>query len=65
MVRGNDLEQALKELKRKINRDGIFAKIKDRSESKPSVRRRNKRRKSLQRVKKNERRQREKVQLYQ
>jgi small subunit ribosomal protein S21 len=51
MVHNGDMDTALRELKRKMLRDGIFRTLKDR-EAKASVRRRNKKAKELRRLKK-------------
>ncbi|MBW1740579.1 MAG: 30S ribosomal protein S21 [Deltaproteobacteria bacterium] len=49
-VVGNDLEKAMKVLKRKLQRDGVFRRLKaKRSYEKPSERRRRKRRESERR----------------
>ncbi|MEE9566606.1 MAG: 30S ribosomal protein S21 [Desulfobacteria bacterium] len=49
-VVGNDLEKAMKVLKRKLQRDGLFRRLKaKRSYEKPSERRRRKRRESERR----------------
>ena len=54
VVRDGNLDEALRILKRKVYQDGIFSELKDRSEPKPSIRRRDKRRKAMRRRKKNE-----------
>lgn len=56
-VFGNDLDRAWRELQKKIHKDGILVAISRRLEPNPSVRRRNKRRTALRRLKKNQKRQ--------
>jgi small subunit ribosomal protein S21 len=47
-VRGNDIENALKVLKRQVQKDGLFKEIKQRSfYEKPSVKEKRKRREAL------------------
>lgn len=56
-VNGNDLEKALKLLKRKLQRDGLMGEIKKRSfYEKPSVKLKNKQRQAKKRKAKNARR---------
>jgi small subunit ribosomal protein S21 len=53
-VVGNDLEKAMKILKRKLQRDGLFRRLKaKRSYEKPSDCRRRKRRESERRIRRN------------
>lgn len=62
-VHGNDIEKALRDLKRTLQRDGLFRELKRRRfYEKPSVKRKRKqldaerrRRKALKRVRRNER----------
>jgi small subunit ribosomal protein S21 len=54
-VEGNDVEKAMKVLKRKIQKDGLFRRLKaKRSYEKPSECRRRKRRESERRQRKNQ-----------
>ncbi len=47
-VRGNDIESALKALKRQLQKDGLFREVKQRSfYEKPSVKEKRKRREAL------------------
>ena len=47
-VHGNDIEKALKSLKRQLQKDGLFKEIKQRSfHEKPSVKEKRKRREAL------------------
>ena len=56
-VNGNDLEKALKLLKRKLQRDGLMGELKKRSfYEKPSVKLKNKQRQAKKRKAKNARR---------
>ena len=53
IVKDNDVEQALKVLKRKIARDGLLKQLKTkRSYEKPSEKRKRKERESLRRIRK-------------
>lgn len=53
IVIGGDIDRALRAFKKIIARDGIFRRLKERQEGiKPSVRRRNKKRKALRRLEK-------------
>jgi ribosomal protein S21 len=55
VVHGGDLDQAWRELQKKISADGIFTRIRDRLEPKPSRRIRNKEEKALRKLRKKER----------
>lgn len=53
IVRDNDIEQAIKVLKRKIARDGLLKQLKTkRAYEKPSEKRKRKERESLRRIRK-------------
>lgn len=52
IVHDGDLDGALRELKKKILRDGIFKEIKSQEDCKPSIKRREKKRKALRRLNK-------------
>jgi ribosomal protein S21 len=54
-VQNENLDEALRILKRKVNADGIFASLKERSEPKASIRRKKKEEKALRKLRKRER----------
>ena len=59
IIHNEDLDRALRELKKRIFIDGIFAEVKDRQDCKPSIRKRNKKTKALRRLRKSQRRERQ------